>query len=265
MPETSVPTGSSQVHQQEIEQRRAELEEEVADHGMSKSQEVQALRQFVAEKHALDLRAMEDFVKTLDPQSDAYKKFLQQMRLERARWVTEDKKLNREATADIDKQWDKAIAPISQGFDQALSGVIQGTQTLQQAMGKMAQSIALSYAKMLADVVKDWIVSHIRMPFTTKATETATTASTTTCETARTAATAAGTARAAASRAAACWAALCAGSAASSPPGSAWEPPRQPRRRQAQPRARRPRRRRQCQRWWHKRRWGWRMGRALHQ
>jgi hypothetical protein len=78
----------------------------------------------------------------------------------------------------LEAQWDKAIAPIGQAFDTSLSGVMQGTQTLQQAVGKMAQSIVLSYLKMGVDAAGHWAASQLRMLFSTQTSQAAQTATT---------------------------------------------------------------------------------------
>lgn len=56
--------------------------------------------------------------------------------------------------------WQKAFQPISQAFDQSLNGVLQGTQTMQQASGKAAQSIALAYIDAEAKKLVNFVASE---------------------------------------------------------------------------------------------------------
>lgn len=162
--------------EQAIAQRKDELDVEVALHTMSKQQEIAQLRSFTNEQHALWLQGAEQFKSTLDTQSDAYKKFTQQLETTQAKWVTDSKKLDVEAAQDMEQSMDKAISPIESAFYSSISGVIQGTQTLQQALGKMAELIAESYIKEAAKAALHWILAHTVMKVFAASSETAQTA-----------------------------------------------------------------------------------------
>ncbi|HUO88486.1 MAG TPA: hypothetical protein VMU08_04870, partial [Rhizomicrobium sp.] len=131
--------------EQAIAQRREELQVEVDLHRMSVQQMLADLRSFTDAQHAEWLKQAEQFKSSLDQNSAEYKKFVATLETTQAKWVTESKRMDVEAAQDAKKQFDEIVGPIKSAFNTAFSGVIQGTQTLQQALGKMGQSIAISY------------------------------------------------------------------------------------------------------------------------
>lgn len=174
-----------QEHTSEITAKKAELDEEVAEGTLSKAQEMAVLRAFANEKHALDLQGLESLLATLNTESDAYKKLYDSLRVLKQQWVTEDKKLNRDAVQDLEKQWESATAPIGNAFSTSMNGVIQGTTTLSAAVGKMAQSIVLSYADMGIKAAIKWATHQAAMLFMTQHTQVAETSATAAGATAR--------------------------------------------------------------------------------
>jgi hypothetical protein len=156
---------------QDVGQRREELQVEVALGNMSKQDELATLRTFVAEQHALWLQAAENFKATLNPQSDAYRKLIREMETTQAKWVTDSKKMDVEAANDMKQEIDKVLGPIESAFDAMVTGVIQGTQTMAQMMSNAAQSIAASYLKEAAKAGLHWLLAHTIMRTSAQATE----------------------------------------------------------------------------------------------
>jgi hypothetical protein len=52
---------------------------------------------------------------------------------------------SRDAAASMQREWQKALAPITRSFENAISGMILGTTTLQQAMTRIGQSIVTTF------------------------------------------------------------------------------------------------------------------------
>jgi hypothetical protein len=165
---------------QAIAQRRAELEQDVAEDRISKATMLATLRSFIAEKRALEAQAGANYAASLNDQSKAYQKFVDQLALDQARANTEQRQLTTQITKDIESQWQTALSPISQAFNSSIDGVIQGTQTLQQAVANMAQSIILSYVKMSIEADTKWAASQLAQLFSTETTEAGKTAATAT-------------------------------------------------------------------------------------
>ncbi|MDE2030432.1 MAG: hypothetical protein KGI97_07720, partial [Alphaproteobacteria bacterium] len=53
--------------------------------------------------------------------------------------------LNKQAAQQVTQTWESAFAPIEHAFDSSIEGMLRGTQTLQEGMRKLAQSMVLSF------------------------------------------------------------------------------------------------------------------------
>jgi hypothetical protein len=152
---------SRQADTAEIGQRKAELDQEVSERQISKNQEMQILRAFAAEKHALELQGLQDLLATMDPQLDATKTLYNKMIALKAQWLLEDKKLNAEGSADMKRQWDAATAPISSAIDSQVGAMIRGTQTIGQTVSKVLSNVVIGYAEMGVKAATNWASSQL--------------------------------------------------------------------------------------------------------
>jgi phage-related minor tail protein len=64
--------------------------------------------------------------------------------------------INEKSAKDNETLWKNRLAPISQAFNASINGMIQGTQTLQQSMAHIADSIAAKYVQLGIDLVVKW-------------------------------------------------------------------------------------------------------------
>lgn len=163
---------------QEIGQLREQLNEEVTERSISKNQEMQQLRAFAAERHALELAGLNDLLATIDPQLAAYTTLYNKIGVLKQQWLTEDKKMNAEGKADLQRQWDSATAPISSAIDGQVSAMLRGTQTIGQTTANMLGGIITGYAEMGVKAAQHWASSQLLQLFTTQGTEGAKTAAT---------------------------------------------------------------------------------------
>jgi hypothetical protein len=161
-----------------IGQLREQLNEEVTERSISKNQEMQQLRVFAAERHALELAGLNDLLATIDPQLAAYTTLYNKIRVLKQQWLTEDKKMNAEGKADLQRQWDSATAPISSAIDGQVSAMLRGTQTIGQTTANMLGGIITGYAEMGVKAAQHWASSQLLQLFTTQGTEGAKTAAT---------------------------------------------------------------------------------------
>ena len=53
--------------------------------------------------------------------------------------------LNKQASQQVTQAWESAFTPIEHAFDSSIEGMLRGTQTLQDGMRKLAQSMVLSF------------------------------------------------------------------------------------------------------------------------
>lgn len=59
------------------------------------------------------------------------------------------------------QMWQKRLAPISQAFNQSINGMIQGTQTLQQSLAKIGDSIVAKFVQMGINMVVNWAANEL--------------------------------------------------------------------------------------------------------
>ena len=173
------------VSAREIAEKKADLDTQVAMDEISKVRAVAILRQFAAEKHAIDLADLQAFEQTLNGQAAAVQKVQEQIKAIKAKYAADDKALNRIAAQDLAQQYSQAFAGVKTAFDGAIQGVIQGTQTLRQLVANFGQSVVLSYARMGVDAAARWAQSQLMQLVVTKTTEAAKTAATETGAAAR--------------------------------------------------------------------------------
>lgn len=160
-----------------IAQLREQLNEEVTERTISKNQEMQQLRAFAAEKHSLELKGLEDLLATIDPQLAAYTTLYNKIRVLKQQWLSEDKKMNAEGTADLQRQWDASTAPISSAIDGQVGAMLRGTQTIGQSVRNVLGNIVIGYAEMGVKAAQHWAASQLMQLFVHQSTEAAKTGS----------------------------------------------------------------------------------------
>ncbi|KZC23547.1 hypothetical protein RHOFW104T7_13170 [Rhodanobacter thiooxydans] len=70
-------------------------------------------------------------------------------------------KLEDQAAKDNQKLWQQRLAPISQAFNQSINGMIQGTQTLQQSLARIGDSIVAKFVQMGINMVVNWAANEL--------------------------------------------------------------------------------------------------------
>ncbi len=60
-------------------------------------------------------------------------------------YAVDAQNLNKQAAQQVTQAWEGAFAPIEHAFDSSIEGMLRGTQTLQDGMRKLAQSMVLSF------------------------------------------------------------------------------------------------------------------------
>ena len=123
-------------------------DEAVLEHKMTKEKEIADLRSFADQQHAVQLQIADGILAGLDEQSDAYKTFYAKVLTMKRQWAAEDAKLAREAVQADAAERDKALAPFESSISGQVSALMRGTETMHQAVQKMAANIVTEYATM---------------------------------------------------------------------------------------------------------------------
>ncbi|MDG3442446.1 hypothetical protein [Nitrospirillum amazonense] len=138
------------VSQAKLTAERERLDGEVAAGRITEQQKLQALKDLAAAEYELNLQALTQQRDSLDQGTLAWTQANGKIEVLAAQHSATMEKLaaqteqaNTKAAQASLRAWESALAPITRAWDTSLSGVVQGTQTVQQAFGKMGQSILL--------------------------------------------------------------------------------------------------------------------------
>ncbi|GAA5264270.1 hypothetical protein ACOSOMT5_P0690 [Acidiphilium sp. MT5] len=171
-----------------------ELNKEVAEGKITKSQEIQDEIQAANQEYAAQKSALAKKLALYPQESAAYAKVkdaeveleashdrqiaalsaqLAKQQIADAKQVQE---AHAKAVAATVKSYQSIVQPINNAFQQTITGVLRGSETLQQGMQKAAQSIVLSFIQGAEKMAVTWAEKQLAMLITTTTTQTAITA-----------------------------------------------------------------------------------------
>lgn len=158
---------------QELEVERARLDQEIALGNLSIEQQFQRQQELADRKLAIE-RAYYDQIKVLRAEDavaqEQAQAALNEAQSERQRAGIEGMT---EKLGQLRQAWETNLAPISSAFSGAIQGMIQGTETLSNAVRKMALNILLSFADLAVKKTIKWIAGEIAMTQATAVNSTA--------------------------------------------------------------------------------------------
>jgi hypothetical protein len=132
------------------------LDQEVSAGTISKQQELAALRDLVNQKQVIELKALEEEKALYEQGSTEYAAIQNKEKIVVAQTQQEIQKLVAQSAAEQKKEYDKVFSGIKSAMDGMVTGILQGTQTLNQALAKMADNILIKFAQMGLNDVLDW-------------------------------------------------------------------------------------------------------------
>ena len=142
-----------------LEQQRLDAEHAAGE--ISDLKYVQALQTLKEQEYQIELQAMQDKAALLDEDTVQYQQHLDKLAALKMKHELDMAKLGSDAIAAQAKQTAKLFDPITSAFQKSIDGMIQGTQTFQQGMRKMAQSIVLEFANMGVKMVMTWAKNEL--------------------------------------------------------------------------------------------------------
>jgi hypothetical protein len=125
--------------------------------------EIAALKVLKEKEYQLELQAQQDKIALMKEEGPARQQQLDDLAKMQDKHDAEMQQLDNQRVLAIKKNWDSVLNPISNAFDQSLTGMIQGTQTFQQSMARMGQSILAEFIKMGVTRVTTWIGNELAM------------------------------------------------------------------------------------------------------
>lgn len=162
----------------ELNELKAVLEQRVAANQISKASELSTLRAFYDQQHALQMQAEQAYIDTLTVGTKAYQTALGVRDQLSASFNAKDQQYATQIYEQQKASWDKATAPIESAINGQVSSLLRGTETMGQAVNKMAANIVVSYAQMAAQAAQKWVASQLMQILWTGTAETAKTTTT---------------------------------------------------------------------------------------
>lgn len=114
------------------------------------------------QKYQIQVKALQDKMALYQNDKVARQKALDEMQLLEQTHANTVSKISQNIAIDQQKQMAQWVDPIKSAFSQSISGIIQGTQTLQQAMTRIFQSILLEFVNnLVTKMVDKWLVGEL--------------------------------------------------------------------------------------------------------
>ncbi|QDD62645.1 hypothetical protein EJD96_00050 (plasmid) [Herbaspirillum seropedicae] len=114
------------------------------------------------QKYQVQLKALQDKMALYENDKVARQKALDEIQLLELTHAKSVQRIGQQIAIDQQKEMAQWVNPIKSAFSQSIAGIIQGTQTLQQAMSRIFQSILLEFVNNLVTKMVDrWIVGEL--------------------------------------------------------------------------------------------------------
>lgn len=121
------------------------LAQEVVEGKITQAERLADLKGLLMQENALEQARLGQEEKNQNLSLAARQSAFEKSRILQAQYNNQVQKLNDQMVQASIKSWSKFFQPIDNAFSQTITGVIRGTETLRQAMARMAQSILLSW------------------------------------------------------------------------------------------------------------------------
>ncbi|WP_034302544.1 hypothetical protein [Herbaspirillum sp. RV1423] len=129
---------------------------------ISAQDELRAMIDLENQKYQVQQKALQDKVALYEYDKVARQKALDEMDLLEKSHARALQKISGDIAIDQQKTMAQWVSPIKTAFSQSIVGIIQGTQTLQQAMSRIFQSILLEFVNnLVTKMVDKWIVGEL--------------------------------------------------------------------------------------------------------
>ena len=130
---------------------------------ISASQSIAQLKDLAAQEHEINLQRIADrrAVYAAQGNDTALGRTSQDAGDETERYTRQIADLNTKAAQETQAAWSKAFAPINRGFDTAIQGMVLGTQTFQQTVQRLGQSIAGEFVDQAVHMATGWVEQEL--------------------------------------------------------------------------------------------------------
>ena len=143
-------TTQSELDKLGLDEKKAILDQEVMLGQKTALQRIQELRKYYLQEAELRRKDLEETMASEDQKSAAHAQHLAQLRIMDAQRAKQLSDYSRQEVTESSKKYVSIFSDMSSAIHTSITGIIQGTQTLQQALGKIGQTIMLSLIENLA-------------------------------------------------------------------------------------------------------------------
>ncbi len=130
------------------------LDQQVADHAISKQQELAQEISLVQQKEQIELEAVTKYAALYEEDTVQYAEAQNKKKIITAQANQEIAKLTAQSASEQKKEYDTIFQSIERASSQAVNGILQGTQTWQQALQR-------TFSNILAAFVDDLVVKRV--------------------------------------------------------------------------------------------------------
>jgi len=143
-----VADGDLQIARITLAAKKDALDEEVAAGRMSAEERIQQIRTLQESVFRSEDSILSKELATLDQGDSAWERTYQKRRIlaeqhkaDMAKLSADEVKAEQKAAQDSAAAWERMLSPIERAVDTSIQGLVMGTQTRQQALARMAQSV----------------------------------------------------------------------------------------------------------------------------
>ncbi len=176
---TRVAAIGFQQTQDEVRQAQQAANEEIAAIGRATEAKIRAAEQALATQSITAQQAAQIEIAAVNQQEQAETQLLQHLiengnltiaeqrklwaQIEQIEQTSAQKRADIEAKAakQIQREWETTFNSILQPFNQAIDGMIRGTQTLQQAIGNILESLLMKFIEFVEEEVVKWAAGEL--------------------------------------------------------------------------------------------------------
>ena len=151
-----------------IHQKKAQLDQDVADQQITRAQEFSALREFVQQQFQADQDAVTAEIQSLDQGTQAWRTAMNErasladkLRTELAQIAASEAKADEKAAQQSAQAWQQSFSSIASSGERAVSGLIMGTETYRKAEMEVMSSVVESVAGAAEKMLERWVVYEI--------------------------------------------------------------------------------------------------------
>lgn len=158
----------NQAGQQAIASKRAELDQELADHQITKEDELAELKNYSDQQYKIEIGNLDTFIATLTRGTQEYQRAMDQRNALALKAAAVDKQLaadivraQQQAAERSSQYYLRSFNEIGSSFNSTVSGLVKGTTTWQQAELRVASSIVDSVINLGEKVLARWLATEI--------------------------------------------------------------------------------------------------------